>query len=866
MFSKIDYEEEEEEFEAEQEELREEATIYEAEVPENLGRSYLISVTYSGKRKCALVKLYEPNSGKIYYWYDNTGHKPYFYTDLPEEKLRAIPSIALHKGLAGFEKVKLYDALHDKVVELTKIITKDPLAVGGSANSLREIVASKANGNVWEANIKYHSNYIYDRGLIPGCPYKVINGNLIPDFDDISLKELEERFRDEDPEYFAALKEWVKILNQPVPLVRHVAIDIEVEMESPTLMPSPKKAENRIIAVSFVSSDGLKKVILLKRNVELGNRPADLEGVDVEIVDNEIELLNRVFRIISSYPLVITFNGDNFDLNYLYHRAQKLGFAKERIPIALGKEIALVTPGVHVDLYKFFHNKAIQIYAFSKKYDEVDLNSISKALLGIEKKVLKDFINNLPLYELASYCYRDAWLTYSLVNFNDHLVLKLFIILMRIAKLPIEDVTRIGISNWIKSMVSFSLRQSKVLISNKKEIEQAKGHLVTTAIIKGKKYLGAKVIEPQPGIHFNVVVVDFASLYPSIIKIWNISYETIDCPHEECKLVMLPSISHWSCKKRKGVLSKLIGSLRDLRVAWYKPLSKKQGLDPSIRSQYEVIQASIKVILNAAYGVLGAESSDLYSPAAAESVTAIGRYNIEETIKIAKKMGLEIIYGDTDSLFIKNPPANVLKEFIDGVEKVLRVDLDVDKTYKYVVFSERKKNYFGVTYDGNVDIKGLLGKKKHIPEFVRKTFYEIVNILKEIDKVEDFEPAKEKIKKLTYMQYSLLKSGRISLSDLAIKVMMNKNIEDYNKTTPQHVKAALLLKNFGIEVKAGQNIAYVKVRTADGVKPVQLARLDEIDVNKYVEIMRSSLEQLLEPAGIDFEGILGTSTLGKFMK
>lgn len=266
-------------------------------------------------------------------------------------------------------------------------------------------------------------------------------------------------------------------------------------------------------------------------------------------------------------------------------------------------------------------------------------------------------------------------------------------------------------------MVSFSLRRSKILISNKKEIEQAKGHLVTTAIIKGKKYLGAKVIDPMPGIHFNVVVVDFASLYPSIIKIWNISYETIDCPHEECKLEMLPSIAHWSCKKRKGVLSKLIGSLRDLRVAWYKPLSKKQGLDPSIRSQYEVIQASIKVILNAAYGVLGAESSDLYSPAAAESVTAIGRYNIEETIKIAKKMGLEIIYGDTDSLFIKNPPANVLKEFIDEVEKVLRVDLDVDKTYKYVVFSERKKNYFGVTYDGNVDIKGLLGKKKHIPEF-----------------------------------------------------------------------------------------------------------------------------------------------------
>src|SRR5579885_2310649 len=106
MQSKVDYEEEEE-YEAEQEELREEATIYEAESPLNLGRSYIISVTYSGKKRCALVKLYEPNEGKIYYLYDNTGHKPYFYTDVPEERLRTVTAVALHRGLLGFEKVKL---------------------------------------------------------------------------------------------------------------------------------------------------------------------------------------------------------------------------------------------------------------------------------------------------------------------------------------------------------------------------------------------------------------------------------------------------------------------------------------------------------------------------------------------------------------------------------------------------------------------------------------------------------------------------------------------------------------------------------------------------------------------------------------
>jgi len=855
--SLIDYEEEEREIE--QEELREEYTIFEAESPQNLPRSFILSVTYSGKHKKALVKLYEPVQQKIYYWYDSFGHKPYFYVSAPVEYIKNNPKIALHPGFLSYEKVKIYDPLNDQNLELIKIITKDPLAVGGGKNSLREYFDKK-----WEANIKYHSCYIHDLGLIPGAPYKIIDGKLVEDFDEVSMADLEKKYSD-DPVYFEEIKNWVRILNQPIPSIKHVAIDIEVEMEGPNIMPSPKKANMPVIAAACVGSDGLKKVFVLRRNVPLGKKSEELKDVDIEICENEVELFNKLFKIISSYPIVFTFNGDNFDLNYLYHRAKEhLRFSKEKIPISLGREIATVIPGIHVDLYKFFHNKVIQIYAFSRKYDETDLNSIAKALLGVEKNILEDFINRVSLYELAAYCYKDAWITYQLVNFNSQLVLKLIIILMRITKLPMEDVTRIGVSNWIKNMVNFKLRQRRELIPNKEDIASVKGNISTTAIIKGKKYLGAKVIEPIPGIHFDITVVDFASLYPSIIKIWNISFETIDCPHKECSLEKLPGVSHWVCKKRRGILSLLIGSLRDLRVEWYKPRSKDPKLDAATRFQYEVIQSSMKVILNAAYGVLGAETSDLYTPAAAESITAIGRFSIDKTIGLAKKLNLEIIYGDTDSLFIKNATKSFLNKLVEEVENVLKVDIEVDKTYKYVVFSQRKKNYFGVTYDGNVDIKGLLGKKKHIPEFVKKTFYEIVNILKNVNKREEFETAKEQIKKIVQANYLRLRSGYVSLSELVIRVTMNKNIEDYTKTTPQHVKAAIQLRNFGFDVKAGQTVSYVKVRGEDGVKAVQLARLDEIDFNKYVEIMRSTLEQLLEPAGIDFEGIVGMSSLGKY--
>lgn len=87
---------------------------------------------------------------------------------------------------------------------------------------------------------------------------------------------------------------------------------------------------------------------------------------------------------------------------------------------------------------------------------------------------------------------------------------------------------------------------------------------------------------------------------------------------------------------------------------------------------------------------------------------------------------------------------------------------------------------------------------------------------------------------------------------------VNKPISDYTKNTPQHVKAAELLSKYGVKVGPGDIIFFVKTSTKEGVKPVQLARIDEIDVDKYVEYLRTSLEQILDALGISFENIVGS--------
>ena len=130
-----------------------------------------------------------------------------------------------------------------------------------------------------------------------------------------------------------------------------------------------------------------------------------------------------------------------------------------------------------------------------------------------------------------------------------------------------------GISQWIRSLLYFEHRKNNQLIPRRDEIEKKSSGVISDAVIKDKKYRGGLVVEPVEGIHFNVTVMDFASLYPSIIKVRNLSYETVRCPHEECKKNTVPETNHWVCTKKNGLTALIIGSLRDLRVNYYKAVS-----------------------------------------------------------------------------------------------------------------------------------------------------------------------------------------------------------------------------------------------------------------------------------------------------
>jgi DNA polymerase I len=818
-----------------------------------VGESLLASAVYDGDLRLAVLKFYDQRAGRFWLWRDDTGHKPYCYTRLRPDELTEVRA---RKDVIDITEEEKLDLLNDTKVKLRKIITTDPLAIGGGNGSIRDQIKA------WEADIKYYENYAYDRGLRMGTYYRVAAGKVVPveqPVPDRVARSLEQILRRNPPEFAPYLKEWAELLSEPLCDFRRVALDIEVANEEGRL-PDPEDPKQPVIAVSFFNDE--ERVVYLLKN---GKDQTGPEGMPYtcRVFDDETDLLRATMAKILDYPVLVTFNGDDFDLRYLRHRAERKGITEEENPIQLERIAASVKHGVHIDLYQFFRNRSIQVYAFSNRYTEHTLNGISDALLGKSKIEFDGLIGELPLPELASYCLNDSQLTYELTSMGGSVVMKLLLVISRIGKMPINDVSRLGVSNWIRSMLFYEHRKMGALIPRQDELAE-KGGASSQAIIKGKKYKGGLVIEPKPGVFFDVSVLDFASLYPSLIKVHNLSYETVNCPHEECKDNTVPDTTSWVCKKRKGITSLVTGSLRDLRVSHYKPLTKDTTLSMEDRELYNIVTQGLKVFLNASYGVMGFETFAFYCLPVAEATAALGREAITKTIQKCTELGINVLYSDTDSLFLQNPSKEQVLSVTHWAEMDLGVELDLDKTYRYVAFSSRKKNYFGVLPDGTADIKGLTGKKSQTPDFLKQTFYEALGILSRVETESDFEKARTDTKGLLTRMITQLKNQQVPVEQLAFNVMMGKPTEKYGNTTPQHVRAARLLEERGKEIKAGEIIAYVKTKNPPYVKPVELARVDEIDSDKYIEYAHSMFDQMLDALDFSFDEMLGATTLDSF--
>ncbi|MEM3766624.1 MAG: DNA polymerase domain-containing protein, partial [Candidatus Bathyarchaeia archaeon] len=369
-----------------------------------------------------------------------------------------------------------------------------------------------------------------------------------------------------------------------------------------------------------------------------------------------------------------------------------------------------------------------------------------------------------------------------------------------------------------------------------------------------RPYAGAIVLSPKPGLHENIAVLDFASMYPNLMIAYNLSPDTYVAPKEQtpsCGVYEAPEVKHKFRKEPPGfykeVLSHLISIRNEIRT------KMKCCLPDSV--EYRVLDArqkAVKVITNASYGYAGWIGARWYMKPVAEAATAFGRQTIQTAIKMAEEEGLTVVYGDTDSIFIKYEQEKA-KRLVEKIYERLGLEIKPDKIYKRIFFTEAKKRYAGLLPDGRLDIVGLEVIRGDWAAVAKKVQEKVLEVILK-------EQSPKKAARVARQFIQELRQKRVPYRDLIIWKTLTKPIGEYEVRAP-HVAAAKMLIEKGWELAMGDKVGYVVVagtgRLYERVKPYMFASYDEVDVEYYVtNQVVPAAARVLECFGITEEDLL----------
>jgi len=344
-------------------------------------------------------------------------------------------------------------------------------------------------------------------------------------------------------------------------------------------------------------------------------------------------------------------------------------------------------------------------------------------------------------------------------------------------------------------------------------------------------YAGGIVLEPKAGLHENIAVLDFKAMYPNIMITKNVSPDTYISPAQpepSGGVNVAPEVNHRFRAEPPGFYKRVLFHLIEVRDEIKPELDE---LSPK-SAEYRVLDArqkAVKVITNASYGYTGWIGARWYIKPVAEATAAWGRQTILDTIELSMKSGLEVVYGDTDSIFVKYDREKI-KKISEEIGRKFGLEIKPDKIYVRVLFTEAKKRYCGLLPDGRLDVVGL--------EVVRGDWTEVArNVQEKVLEIILKEQKREKAVSFVRQYISDLRQRRVPYRNLIIWKTLTKPVEKYAVRAP-HVEAAKTLMKEGWELSMGDKIGYVIVagagRLYEKAKPYVLASYNEVDLEYYV--------------------------------
>ncbi|HID91458.1 TPA: DNA polymerase II, partial [Candidatus Bathyarchaeota archaeon] len=358
-------------------------------------------------------------------------------------------------------------------------------------------------------------------------------------------------------------------------------------------------------------------------------------------------------------------------------------------------------------------------------------------------------------------------------------------------------------------------------------------------------YKGALVSGPEQGLHANIAVMDFSSMYPSLMIKYNVSPDTYvppGAPVPEDGVHTIPEVGHRFLRSPDGFYRKVLTRLIEVRRAIRDRMGEYPPTSP-VRKLLDHRQKVVKVVTNATYGYAGWIGARWYVRQVAEATTALGREAIRRAMSIAEDAGLRVLYADTDGLMVAYEPDKI-REFTRRIEEEVGLRIKPDKIYDCVLFTRAKKKYAGLEPDGSLDIVGFESVRGDWAQVARDAQREAIEILLKEGSVEKVRSRLERV-------IRKVRGGEVPFERFIIWKTLTKPIEKYKARTP-HGFAAKRLFEVGGKLEAGDKIGFVVVKGHGALYkravPYALASYDDIDFDYYVTKQIVPLvERCLEP-------------------
>jgi DNA polymerase I len=730
--------------------------------------AYFIDADYILRKDGCYVRLHLKGKKSIrrYLRYD-----PYFYVDVSPSKSKDIEKLIVKAKNDGEVVSPLRTESCEKIVlgkekTILKVFCKSPKHIP----ILRNAIAFTS----FEANIPFSRRFMMDFRITP-----------------FSILEYE---RGEKTRVITQI-----CSSKPADMPKLTKLAFDIETYNPQGAPREKK--DPVIMVSYVGEKE-EGVITYKK---IGEKFVHSVSNESEMLESFVSLVRRM-----DPDILYGYNSANFDIPYMIGRAKELGMkfnlgrSKRGVrEIKKGMVSGIKIDGrVHLDLYP-----TARFFGFTGviKAQNYTLDAIAQEVLGKKKKAIKrlniwEMWDKGELKELAEYSLIDSQITYEL----GEMLLPLEAELASITKMTLFDVSLATSGQLVESLLMFNSFSRNEIIPNVPSVDAVRER-------EGRPIQGAFVKLPEPGIYENIAVLDFRGLYPSIIVSYNIDPFTITKEEDShCS----PSGTCFSGHKR-GLIPSTLEFLLDFR-AKIKQQLKKTSKGSADYVKLSARSQALKILSNSFYGYLGYARSRWYSRECAESTTAWGRKHIQDTISAAEKEGFEVLYGDTDSVFILYKKKEDVLSFIEKINKSLpeKMELELEGFFTRGVFVSKKvatkgkpgdvgakKKYALLGDDGRIKIRGF--------ELVRRDWSQVakdtqLKVLEAILK----EGSKEKAVKIVRDVIERLKSGKVPLSELSIVTQLNKSPGKYEVTSPE-LSAAMKASKQGVPLEKGSIVSYV---------------------------------------------------------